>query len=308
MTKNKATKKTAKNKKPKFNPVIDNTKLKLVLVWKEIKQEYDKVLKKSAKDIKAQGFRQGKVPSKIAEEKLGKDRIINQALEAIVPAKYQDLIKQEKKAPLTQPEIKPIKMDWGKDFELEIHIAEKPMVKLGKYAQSIKKGLQAATKQLKEQEKESKEGKKLTKEELKAQKRETELQQIFKALVETTKPQIPELLLKEETRREIQRLAQELEKMGLSLDDYLARKNQKFEEMSSQVAAQALGQLQLEFVLEAIAEDRAIKVTKKDLEAEFAKMKDEKMKKQIQENHQYLHYLEAQISRRKLIDSLLETK
>ncbi|MBU0576158.1 hypothetical protein KJ654_00655, partial [Patescibacteria group bacterium] len=131
---------------------------------------------------------------------------------------------------------------------------------------------------------------------------------IFKALLEATQPQIPELLLKEETKREIQRLDQELKKIGLSLDDYLTKRNQKFEDMSSQVAIQSLSQLQLEFVLEAIEQDQKIKVTQKDIDVELRKIKDEKVKQQIQNNHQYLNYLEAQINRRKLIDLLLETK
>ncbi|MBU2543198.1 hypothetical protein KJ707_01350 [Patescibacteria group bacterium] len=308
MGKNKATQKTTQKTKTAPSVVVDNTKLKLTLAWKEIKQAYDRVLKNSAKNIKAQGFRQGKVPLKIAEEKIGRDHLINKVLEVIVPQKYQDLIKKEKKEPLTPPEIKPLKMDWEQDFELEIYIAEKPIIKLGNYRQAVKKGLKAAIKQFKEHTKEPKDGKKLTKAQLNTQEREIKLQQIFKALLEATQPQIPELLLKEETKREIQRLDQELKKIGLSLDDYLTKRNQKFEDMSSQVAIQSLSQLQLEFVLEAIEQDQKIKVTQKDIDVELRKIKDEKVKQQIQNNHQYLNYLEAQINRRKLIDLLLETK
>ncbi|MBU0576622.1 trigger factor family protein, partial [Patescibacteria group bacterium] len=158
MGKNKATQKTTQKTKTAPSVVVDNTKLKLTLAWKEIKQAYDRVLKNSAKNIKAQGFRQGKVPLKIAEEKIGRDHLINKVLEVIVPQKYQDLIKKEKKEPLTPPEIKPLKMDWEQDFELEIYIAEKPIIKLGNYRQAVKKGLKAAIKQFKEHTKEPKDG------------------------------------------------------------------------------------------------------------------------------------------------------
>ncbi|MFH1959417.1 MAG: trigger factor family protein [Patescibacteria group bacterium] len=139
MTKNKPIKKSSAKKKAESSVVIDNTKLQLILAWEEVKQEYDKILKKSAKNIKAQGFRQGKIPLKIAEEKLGRNRIINQVLETLVPQKYQDLIKKEKKKPLTSPEVKPISINWGQDWELEIQIAEKPLIKLSNYQKSIKK-------------------------------------------------------------------------------------------------------------------------------------------------------------------------
>ena len=314
MTKKEPTKKTSK-KSQQPDIVTDNTKLKLKLVWSEIETEYNQILKNSAKNVKAQGFRKGKAPLKVAEEKLGREKLVNKVLERLIPSRYEELIKKENKQPLTQPEVRPISMTWGEDWELEIHIAEKPTLKLGSYQKSVKKGLKAALKQLKEQKlqssKEAKGDKKLPKptaEQIKAQERETKLHQIFRALVEDIQPQIPELLLKEETKREIQRMAKELEKMGLSLDDYLTRRNQKFEEMSSQIAAQVLGQLQLEFILRKIEEVEKIEVTDQDKQAELAKIKDKKLRQQIEQDHHYLQHLAKQVSRRKLIDQLLETK
>ncbi len=312
MTKIKPAKKTTK-KDQQPNPIADNTKLKLKLVWSEIKTEYDQVLKNSAKNVKAQGFRKGKTPLKIVEGKLGKEQLINKVLETLIPPRYEKLIKKEGKQPLTQPQINPISMEWGKDWELEIQIAEKPIIKLGNYQKSIKKGLKMALKQLKEQKSQptkNAKGKKEkpTQKQISAREKEAKLHQIFKALVEDIQPQIPELLLKEETKREIQRLAKELERIGLSLDDYLTRRNQKFEEMSSQLAAQTLGQLQLEFVLREIEDIVKIKITEQDKKEELDKIKDQKLKKQIENNPHYLEHLVKQISRRKLIDQLLEIK
>jgi len=308
------TKKTKKEAQP--NVISDNTKLKLKLVWNDIETEYNRVLKISAKNVKAQGFRKGKVPLKVAEEKIGRERLINKVLETIIPPQYDKLIEKEKKRPLTQPQITPISMEWGKDWELEIQIAEKPSIKLDNYKKSVKKGLKVALKQLEEQKKttkgkakdKNKETQKATPEQTTAQEREVKLHQIFKTLVEDIQPQIPELLLKDETKREIQRMAKELEKMGLSLDDYLARRGQKFEEMSSQIAAQVLGQLQLEFILREIELTENIDVEAKDTKIELDKIKDKQMRKQIENNPFYLDHFNKQISRRKLIDKLLDLK
>ena len=332
MTKKEPAKKTTKKSKKAEQPniVSDNTKLKLKLVWNDIKTEYDRVLKISAKNVKAQGFRKGKAPLKVAEEKIGKERLINKVLETLIPPRYEKLIEKEKKQPLTQPQINPISMEWGKDWELEIQIAEKPLIKVGNYKKSVKKGLKAALKQLEEQEKtaakdkvnsearegdlghktkdKKKETKKSSPKQTAAQEREVKLHQVFKILVEDIQPQIPELLLKDETKREIQRMAKELEKMGLSLDDYLARRGQKFEDMSSQIAAQTLGQLQLELILREIETTEKIEVTDKDKKAELDKIKDKKMKQQIEKDPHYLEHFSKQISRRKLIDQLLKLK
>jgi FKBP-type peptidyl-prolyl cis-trans isomerase (trigger factor) len=313
----KATPKKTAKKKEQLNIVSDNTKLTLKLVWSDIETEYNRVLKISAKDVKSQGFRKGKAPLKVAEEKIGRERLVNKALETLIPPIYDKLIAAEKKQPLTQPQINPISMEWGKDWELEIQIAEKPVIKLDGYKKSVKKGLKAALKQLKEQEKSAakdkkedkdKEAKKATPEQTASKEREVKLHQIFKTLVEDVKPQIPELLLKDETKREIQRMAKELEKMGLSLDDYLARRGQKFEEMSSQIAAQVLGQLQLEFILREIEDKEKLEATEKEKSDELNKLEDKKMREQIKNNHHYLEHFSKQISRRKLIDQILEIK
>lgn len=316
----KTTTKQTKKKDEALDVIIDNTKLKLKLIWKDIETEYNRLLKSSAKNVKTEGFRKGKAPLKVAEKKIGKERLINQVLETLIPSRYEKLIAQEKKQPLTQPQISPISMDWGKDWELEIQIAEQPELDLKNYKKSVKKGLNEALKHLKEEaaakKKEDSKNKttkktapkKLTPTEVAAKEREHKLHHIFKELVAAIQPQIPELLLKEETKREIQRMAKELEKMGLSLDDYLARKGEKFEDMSSQVAAQVLGQLQLEFILRAIEEKEKIEVTQKDQKAELAKIEDKKMKEKIENNPQYLDHLSKQISRSKLIEQLLELK
>lgn len=319
MTNKKAVpKKTKKSKKPEI--VIDNTKLQLQLKWAGIKQEYDRVLAQLAKKVKAKGFRPGKVPLKIAQEKIGQEHLVNQVLENLVSDKYQALIKKEGKEPLTKPEIKPLKMEWGQDWELEVQIAEKPTIKLGDYHQVIKQGLKTAHQQLKTEKEgkssaakkadskkkssQTKQEEKETKEEKHARIKQIRLHQVCKALVEKIQPQIPELLLKEGTQHEIQRLTQELERIGLALDDYLAQRKQKFEEMFIQIAAQTLSKLQLEFILEALEKAEKIKVSDQDKQAKLGKIQDKKVRQQIEEHPHYLNQLERQIKRQKLFDLL----
>lgn len=349
MAKKESNSKNKKNQQTKDQPkmdklIADNTKLELKLKWEEVKDQYDQILKKYAKEVKVEGFRQGKAPLKAAEKKIGRQKIISQTLQTLVPDKYQSLIKKEKKEPLTNPEIKPLSLDWGKDWELEINIAEKPEIKLGNYKQAIKKGLKEAKEKIKEQaekikstqEKEDKSKttkakskatskkkaekaendkteKTKTKEQLEAeaeqkkqQEKQLKLQQVFKSLVESIEPKIPELLLKEETKREIQRLAKELEQMGLSLDDYLERRQQSFEDMSSSLAAQTLGRLQLEFVLSKLEEELGIEVSETDEETELKKIEQPGFKEQLDKNPKYRDYFLKQIKRRKLLDQLLD--
>ncbi|HNS65652.1 MAG TPA: hypothetical protein PKJ26_04105, partial [Candidatus Woesebacteria bacterium] len=119
------------------------------------------------------------------------------------------------------------------------------------------------------------------------------------------KPQLPELLVKQQTRRELERLVQELQSMKLTLDDFLSRNNQTFEQLSGNIAARAVGQLQLEFILQAISQQAEITVTEAEIEEVIAKIGDEKVRKEKQTETHYLEAIREHLSRKKLFDHLL---
>nr|MBP9782058.1 hypothetical protein [Candidatus Woesebacteria bacterium] len=131
------------------------------------------------------------------------------------------------------------------------------------------------------------------------------LQHIFQDLVKTCKPQLPELLVKQQTRRELERLVQELQSMKLTLDDFLSRNNQTFEQLSGNIAARAVGQLQLEFILQAISQQAEITVTEAEIEEVIAKIGDEKVRKEKQTETHYREAIKEHLSRKKLFDHLL---
>ena len=55
-------------------------------------------------DIK--GFRPGKAPKGLIEDKIGKDKIFQEALEILLPATFYEAIKKEKIRPVADPDIK----------------------------------------------------------------------------------------------------------------------------------------------------------------------------------------------------------
>ncbi len=328
-------KKAADSKQPEV--VVDNTKLKMTLTWNDVKTAYDQELKKAARNLKLKGFRKGKVPAHVAESQIGRVNLVQSTLEATVPQAYQELIVASGKRPLTPPQITPTSLEWEKDWELEVEIAETPQVKLGNYRTTIKKALKKAEKTIKEEAKQAAKpaAKKAQADadhnhahdhdhdhahdhdhhhdhaqqpspEEKA--RETKLRQIFNQLIEEIQPKIPELLLKEETKRELNNLANELDRIGLKMDDYLARIGQSFEDLSARTAAQKLGQLQLEFILQKIQEEEKVEVTEQDFTQELTKIEDEKVREQIASNPQYRQYMEKEIERKKLLEVLLAVK
>jgi len=322
-----STKKTTKKKEQSL--IAPNTIIKLTIPSKKIQETYQKNLKKMASKIKTDGFRKGKAPLKIAEEKIGKNKIIDQVLQELVPAYYQEAIKKDKKTPLTNPRFNPLKLKLGENFELEAHFAEKPEVKLGTYKKIVKNAKTKAEKEIKAAEKEvkktkpvedqgelrskrgypgvkkTKAGKDQKTETTKlsdAQKQDMTLQLVFKDLITELKPAIPQLLVEEETEKELKKFAQNLSSMKIELEDYLKSQQMTFESLSNQMAASSLGRLQLEFILGQISEEEKIEVTQDEIKKKIDTVEDAQIKKKMEKDAYYQAYLKSMISRQKVID------
>lgn len=313
-----AKKTKTETKAPKL-AIANNTKLKLVIPAKKATDAYQKTLRSTGTKYKAHGFRKGKAPLKIVEEQIGQQKLIDATLDRILPELYVELIKKEGKKPLTRPEIRVVAADQGKDWELEIQIAEKPEVKLGKYQAVIKKAHKKADEEVKKQSQHIKkhieehkkdpkahaghaEPKELTNE----QKDQIRLRVIFQELIDSIDPQIPELLIKEDVRNQLERLVQQLKQIKMELDDYLKRRGMKFEQLSSQMAIEALSSYQVEFILDAIKADQKITSKEAEFDAYLQQIKSGKTYKQL--DPQVQAQVSYSVDRKKIIDFLLSLK
>lgn len=306
-TKEKKKESTTATQPPTASDVIaENTVLELTIPWKTAERAYNQALQRLAQNLKSPGFRKGKVPLKMAEDKIGRLEIIDRALNQILPAAYERLIKAQDKKPLTQPEIKPLKLEWEQDWVLEVQIAEEPVIKLGEYKKAVKAGKKAHEDHHKEDEKaKSKDKKAVAPTPDHDHDEDHLLQHIFKELVTSVKPRIPELLLKEQTRSELQRLVQSLEQMKISLDEYQKRRGLTFEQLTQELAAVALGQLQVEYILKTIVEQEKLDATDQEITAKIEEMVTQGSKKESLTHPSAQQYLKSIVTRDKVMKHLL---
>lgn len=330
-TKKQTAQKKTEEKHQHQTAIVDNTKLELIIDKKQAQTAFNQALKSLGKNVKADGFRQGKVPTSKIEQIISVEKIVNQALNQLLPQAYAELIKKENLIPLTQPEIQIISANKGEDWKLEVQIAQKPEIKLGKYQDSVKKAQKEAQAEIEKQEKElakaaqeakTKDDK--TKVEIdpsspKAstvqdkpnlpttlndeQKQDIRLRVIFHQLIHDISPEIQELLVKEDVRRQLDDLAHQLKQYNLSFEDYLAKMNLSFDQLTGQMAATSLASLQVEFILAEIIQEQKIEVTDKDFEDYLKKIKSNKKVEDL--DGQMKAHLTHTISRRKVIDFLL---
>lgn len=305
----KATTPTETTQKPL---VSENTILTLTIPAEQASKQYSRILAKHARQVKTEGFRKGKVPTKRAEELIGREALVDETLNSLLHEAYTKLIESSKKQPIGQPSFKLLSAEPNQDWKIEVSIAEKPVVVVKDYQKAVKAGHAAATKELKEAEK--------TKQDHdhshhdhdhdhhhdEPDEESVRLHHIFRELVVQLQPAIPELLLRQETERQLRQITEQLQQIKMTLDDYLQRRQMTFEQLSTDLAVQSLGQLQLEFILLAIGEAAKLEVDQKEIESEIEA--NFPQDKEAAKNPYLVDHLKFNLLRKKITQHLLELK
>lgn len=92
-----------------------------------LQQAYRKVVKQ----ISIPGFRKGKVPRELLERHFGKEVLLQEALEFIVPDAYEAALTELNIEPLAQPDFDFPEIDDDQPLTFKARVAIKPEVKLG---------------------------------------------------------------------------------------------------------------------------------------------------------------------------------
>ncbi|MEY9975242.1 trigger factor [Lysinibacillus sp. RC79] len=100
----------------------------------EVDAAMDQAFKKVVKQINVPGFRKGKMPRKMFEQRFGIESLYQDALEIIVPDSYAKAIDEAGIMPVDYPEISGTEnFEHGKDFAFTAQVTVKPEPKLGEY-------------------------------------------------------------------------------------------------------------------------------------------------------------------------------
>lgn len=113
--------------------------MSVILPWEEWKGEIDHAMEGMAKSVKLPGFRPGKAPKNMIEQRFGKQAIMVETAEHVVSHSYAEALEQEKVEAIGQPEVKLGKVEEGKEFTYSIVTAVIPEVKLASFRDAVKK-------------------------------------------------------------------------------------------------------------------------------------------------------------------------
>tara|TARA_Y100000310_G_C20670991_1_gene810282 strand:- start:557 stop:1573 length:1017 start_codon:yes stop_codon:yes gene_type:complete len=274
----------------------------------EFEQYIEKALSLLRKDFSVEGFRQGKVPKEMVQEKIGKETLFAKAVELAAKEAFQKIVEQQRLEVLGQPQARVTSMAEGKPLVFLVEVTLLPDVTLSDYkniAQQVQqkpaavgeKDIQAALQRLKESKKKEDgtvpelndefaktlgnfenvealqasvaEGLKKEKE---LQEKNRVRQEIMENIAKETTIELPQLLVQQEKQALLENTKKGVrETLKMEFKDYLGKLKKTEEQFIESLTPQAEKRLKQFLVLHAIAKKEGIAPGIQEIEEETNK-------------------------------------
>ena len=249
-----------------------------------VKKEKEHVIEEHVKVSELPGFRKGMAPKELVEKTLDKDHIREDILRKLLPDTYVEALKEHKLNPILNPKLHVEKLEEEKDWVYTALTAEAPDVELGNYKSEIKK--------ITAKSKIAVPGK---------EPMAVSFEEISKILIDSAKLRIPKVIIDQEVDRLLSQTLDEVRKLGLTLDQYLASTGRNSEGLRQEYAQKAEKDVKLEFILQKVAEQEGIRIEEKEIDEAIAQAKDETERQNLAGNR---YLLSSIIRQQKTLDFL----
>ncbi|KQY58716.1 trigger factor [Aeromicrobium sp. Root495] len=111
---------------------LSPTRLKLIIEvpFEDFQADLDKAYKSIGSQITVPGFRKGKVPAAIVDQRIGRGAVLDEAINAALPTWYTEALTENDIQPLSQPEIDLTKFADGEPIEVTAELDVRPEITL----------------------------------------------------------------------------------------------------------------------------------------------------------------------------------
>lgn len=241
--------------------------------------------------MEVSGFRTGKAPAKLAESRLDENKLAQSLFQEVVPIAYARAVSEHQIKPVIPPQISVTSFKKGEELVFEARTAEAPEVKLKDY----RKSLQAVK------------GKTIfgPKGEPIGDDAKVTAAQVLEKVREAAQAEIPHILIDYEVQRMLSSLVDQVNSLGLTVDQYLSSQGKKPEDLQKEYHEIAERNLKDEFILNQISREEKISVSEKEIEDAIEAAPDEKTRAGLNEPRGKA-YLEDVLRKRKTIEHLIK--
>jgi trigger factor len=117
-------KSTAENLSP------TRVRLSVEVPFEEVQPSLDAAYKKIASQLRVPGFRPGKVPARIIDQRIGRSAVLDEAVNEVVPKKYVEAAREHEVKALGQPDIEVTKLDDHESLTFTADVDVRPDIML----------------------------------------------------------------------------------------------------------------------------------------------------------------------------------
>ncbi len=264
-----------------------------------IKEKRNEAAKSLSESTNVPGFRKGKAPVDKVLEHVSANTILEKTLSYILPQLVQKAIEENKIKALIYPKFELVKALDNEDWQIRAITCEAPVIELGDYKKKLEGNLRAShiwtpgkdTGKVEDPKHEHS--------------REEKEQELLKNLIEVVPVKVPTILIQEEADGRLSNLLSRIEKLGVSLESYLASTGKTAPELRKEYEKQAKEGLSIDFILSKIAEEEKIKVDKSEVDASLSAANQGQTTTSELDTPERRSFIEVIIKRRKALDLLL---
>ncbi len=101
-------------------------KLTVEVPFEELKPDLDQAYREVARQVRVPGFRPGKVPPRVIDQRFGRSVVLEQAVNDAVPKFYGKALEEKEVFALGQPELEITKLDDGKELAFTAEVDVRP--------------------------------------------------------------------------------------------------------------------------------------------------------------------------------------
>jgi trigger factor len=121
-------KSTAENLSP------TRVRLAVEVPFEELKPSLDAAYKKIGSQMRIPGFRPGKVPARVIDQRVGRSAVLEEAINEVLPAKYMEAAREHDVRALGQPDVEVTNLADNESFSFTADVDIRPTITLPDFA------------------------------------------------------------------------------------------------------------------------------------------------------------------------------
>jgi trigger factor len=100
-------------------------RLAIEVPWSDLDHAFGEVYKELGRQVRVPGFRPGKVPNRILDQRIGRPVVLEQVVQHAVPEVYSEAVRENQVKVISQPEVEVTRLDDGESlaFTAEVDVA-----------------------------------------------------------------------------------------------------------------------------------------------------------------------------------------